>query len=105
MLCNPEARAYPFRISDSTLPTHHKWRMLSRVLQPLVHLQNDPELSLEAVCKRPWYSSPRALNRATRRLIGYTPSEIRKLLGWEWVVDHFLGGEKPRSRTDLVLRR
>lgn len=73
------------------LPTLHKWVMVGKVLSPLVGLQTDPGMAVEAAARASPYSGASSFGRACRTLFGMPPSEIRQLLGWEWLLDRFLG--------------
>lgn len=71
------------------LPEVRRWRMLARVLAPLVRLQGDPELSVGALCadirrRRQDFA------RTCRALFGAPPGQLRQRLGWEWRLERFL---------------
>lgn len=72
------------------LPTLYKWIMLGKVLPALVRLQGDPSMTQEAAAAATPYHDASDFGRACDTLFGMRPSEIRKRIGWEWLVERFL---------------
>lgn len=72
------------------IPTLHKWKMVGKVLGPLVRLQTEPAMTVETAARESPYSAASGLRAACRSLFNVPPSEIRRCLGWEWLLDRFL---------------
>jgi hypothetical protein len=64
--------------------------MLSKLLKPLVHLQVEPTLSIEAAATESGYVDAGAFSKACLGLLGLSPRRVRTYLGWEWILDTFL---------------
>jgi len=78
------------RVPHALVPGRRKWAMLVKLLRPLVRLQSTPGVTIEEVARRSPYSDSAAFHKACRGLLGVGPSEVRSLLGWEWILDRFI---------------
>lgn len=75
------------------LPTIHKWRMLAKILGPVIALQTDPTLSVAAAAIESSYAGQRSLDYACKSLTGLTAKGLGDYLGWEVVLARMLGLE------------
>jgi AraC-like DNA-binding protein len=64
----------------------------ARILQVAIQLQND-DSAIFRIAGRFGYPDGFTMSNQMKRLIGYRPSEVRELLGWEWVVEAWLKKE------------
>jgi AraC-like DNA-binding protein len=63
-----------------------------RLLNVASHLQRD-DVAVFRVAARFGYPDGFTLSNQMKRLIGHRPSEVRELLGWEWIVEAWLKQE------------
>lgn len=64
----------------------------ARLLHVAVQLQTD-DSAMFRIASRYGYPDGFSMSNQMKRLIGYRPSEVRELLGWEWVVEAWLKKE------------
>jgi AraC-like DNA-binding protein len=76
-----------FSATDMPVPSHclHFARLINVTLQ----LQQD-DAAIFRIASRFGYPDGFTMSNQMKRLIGYRPSEVRELLGWEWVVEAWL---------------
>jgi AraC-like DNA-binding protein len=76
----------------SNLPVPSHCLQFARLLHVAVQLQVD-DAAMFRVASRFGYSDGFTMSNQMKRLIGYRPSEVRDLLGWEWLVEAWLKKE------------
>jgi AraC-like DNA-binding protein len=84
---------------DNGLPVPSHWLQFARLLHVSVHLQEDPG-AIFRIATRFGYPDGFTMSNQMFRLIGYRPTEVRRLLGWEWIVEAWLRREVERGRLD-----
>lgn len=75
--------------SASGLPVPSHWLQFGRLLHVAMHLHNE-RTAVFRIAARSKYPDGFTLSNQMKRLIGYRPSEVRRLLGWEWIVEAWL---------------
>jgi AraC-like DNA-binding protein len=78
------------RFRRTGLPSPREWRKLLRALRAMLAAQADPDVSLSRLALDHGYGDHQSLARATRSLFDLTPSDCRRILGWEWLATHWL---------------
>jgi AraC-like DNA-binding protein len=73
----------------SRLPVPSHWLQFGRLLHVAMHLHNE-RTAVFRIAARSRYPDGFTLSNQMKRLIGYRPSEVRRLLGWEWIVEAWL---------------
>lgn len=79
-----------FAAHDLPVPSH--WLQFARVLHVAVHLQREPH-AIFRIAMRMGYTDGFTLSNQMKRLIGLRPTEVREYVGWEWIVEAWLGRE------------
>lgn len=79
-----------FIAGEMPVPSH--CLQFLRLLHVAIYLQND-EGAMFRVASRFGYPDGFTMSNQMKRLTGYRPSEVRELLGWEWVVEAWLQKE------------
>jgi AraC-like DNA-binding protein len=74
------------------LPVPSHCLQFARLFHVAIQLQNDDN-AVFRIASRFGYSDGFTLSNQMKRMIGYRPSEIRELLGWEWIVEAWLERE------------
>jgi AraC-like DNA-binding protein len=74
------------------LPVPSHWLQFARLLHVCLHLHTE-HTAVFRLAARARYPDGFTLSNQMKRLIGYRPSEIRRLLGWEWIVEAWLEKE------------
>jgi len=74
------------------LPVPSHWLQFGRLLHVCLHLHAD-HTAVFRLAARARYPDGFTLSNQMKRLIGYRPSEVRRLLGWEWIVEAWLEKE------------
>lgn len=74
------------------LPVPSHWLQFGRLLHVCLHLHAE-HTAVFRVAARAKYPDGFTLSNQMKRLIGYRPSEVRRLLGWEWIVEAWLEKE------------
>ena len=70
----------------------------ARLFHVALQLQND-DAAVFRIASRLGYADGFTMSNQMKRLIGYRPSEVRGLLGWEWVVEAWLVKEGLTKKT------
>jgi helix-turn-helix protein len=76
------------------IPGPGKWLALAHALRAARRLQSEDHAPLLALAVECGYSDHSSLSRQSLRLFGLRPGAIRRTLGWEWLVDRWLGRAK-----------
>lgn len=79
-------------LSATGMPAPSHCLHFARLLHLSVHLQANDEAMFRAAA-RLGYPDGFTVSNQMKRLIGYRPSEVRDLLGWEWIVEAWLKKE------------
>ena len=74
------------------LPVPSHWLQFGRLLHVCLHLHAE-QTAVFRLAARARYPDGFTLSNQMKRLIGHRPSEIRRLLGWEWIVEAWLERE------------
>lgn len=74
------------------LPVPSHWLQVGRLLHACAHLQCE-RTAVFRIAARMRYPDGFTMSNQMKRLLGYRPSEVRKLLGWEWIVESWLQRE------------
>ncbi len=85
-------RALGRRFLTNGLPVPSHWLHFGRVLRAALRLQSS-DLTLAEAASRFGYPDGFALSNQMHRLIGVRPSEARRYLGWEWLVESWIHTE------------
>ena len=85
-------RALGRRFLSRGLPVPSHWLHISRVLRAVVALQNSRGNLFDIACDL-GYPDGFALSNQMKRLADLRPSAARDHLGWEWVLESWLGRE------------
>jgi AraC-like DNA-binding protein len=91
-------------LAESHLPVPSHWLQFARLLHVTVHLQSDPG-AIFRVATRFRYPDGFTMSNQMHRLVGHRPTEVRRLLGWEWVVEAWLRREAAQGAIDETLLR
>ena len=73
------------------IPGPGKWLAVAHATRAALRMQAEPTAPLLALAVECGYSDHSSLSRQCLRLFGVRPGRIRGLLGWEWLVDRWLG--------------
>ncbi|CAN5628877.1 hypothetical protein BH23GEM9_BH23GEM9_05320 [soil metagenome] len=65
----------------------------ARIIHVAVQLQTD-DAAIFRIASRFGYPDGFTLSNQMKRLVGHRPSQVRELLGWEWIVEAWLREEK-----------
>lgn len=79
--------------SASAMPVPSHCLQFARVFFVAIHLQTG-DSTIFRIASRFGYADGFTLSNQMKRLIGYRPSEVRSLLGWEWLVEAWLKREQ-----------
>jgi AraC-like DNA-binding protein len=74
------------------LPVPSHCLHFARLLHVAVHLQSD-DAAIFRIASRFGYPDGFTLSNQMKRLTGHRPSQVRELLGWEWIVESWLKSE------------
>jgi AraC-like DNA-binding protein len=85
-----EPRRVRARCARLGLPSPVRWRTLARLLHDLATIQRSPHLSCARHAYELGYGDQQAMCHIFRARLGCTPSEVKELLGWEWIVCRWL---------------
>lgn len=89
------------------LPVPSHWLQFGRLLRVALMLQRD-SASVGRIALRANYPDGFTLSNQMKRLIGVRPTEVRRFLGWEWLVEAWLyqearhGSIDPRRFSDAI---
>jgi AraC-like DNA-binding protein len=78
--------------NTSPLPVPSHCLQFGRLLHVAMQLHND-DAAVFRIATRFGYPDGFTMSNQMKRLIGYRPSEVRELLGWEWIVEAWLKRE------------
>lgn len=81
------------------LPVPSHWLQFARILYVTAQLQNNHSAVLR-IAARNGYPDGFTLSNSMKRLIGARPTEVRELLGWEWIVEEWLRREADNGNLD-----
>lgn len=87
-----------FRCSKKRLPPPSRWLQAARALHACLRLQADPDRALLPLALELGYADHSALSHQIRRTFGVRPSEVRRTLGWEWLMGRWLTLARARMR-------
>jgi len=85
-------RALGRRLTTRGLPVPSHWLQMGRLVRVGIRLQNS-EATVSSVAFEHGYPDGFSMSNQMERLIGYRPSEVRRRLGWEWLVEAWLRRE------------
>lgn len=91
-LGNPESSAR-FRCRKKRLPSPGRWLHVARALDSAFHIQAEPGRSLLSLARELGYADHSALSNQMLRVFRLRPGEIRRILGWEWLMERWLTAE------------
>jgi AraC-like DNA-binding protein len=78
------------------LPVPSHWLQFARLLYVILKAQSEPT-AIFRLATRAGYPDGFTLSNQMRRLIGWRPSELRSLYGFEWIMEEWLERERNRS--------
>ncbi len=82
-------RALGRRFMSQGLPVPSHWLHFARLLRVAIRLQNSDE-SVLSLGYGLGYPDGFSVSNQMYRLTGYRPSDVRRFLGWEWLVEAWL---------------
>ena len=82
-------RALGRRFLTNGLPVPSHWLHFGRVLRAALRLQSSA-VTLAEAARRFGYPDGFALSNQMHRLVGVRPSDARRYLGWDWLVESWL---------------
>lgn len=89
-------RALGRRFFTAGLPAPSRWLQIGRVLHAALRLQREAT-TLQVVARDFHCADGFALSNQMERLTGLRPSEVRRLAGWEWIFERWIGREVHRG--------
>jgi AraC-like DNA-binding protein len=78
--------------SSGRLPVPSHCLQFARLLNVALHLHSE-DSAVFRIAARFGYPDGFTMSNQMKRLIGHRPSEVRELLGWEWIVESWLKRE------------
>lgn len=87
-----------FRCSKKRLPPPSRWLQAARALHACLRLQAHPDRALLPLALELGYADHSALSHQLRRTFQVRPGEVRRTLGWEWLLDRWFDRARERSR-------
>ena len=78
------------------LPVPSHWLQFARLLHVILRAQSETT-AIFRLATRAGYPDGFTLSNQMRRLIGWRPSELRSLYGFEWILEEFLERERNRN--------
>jgi len=97
-------RALGRRLTTRGLPVPSHWLQMGRLLRVAVRLQNT-DATVSSVAFEHGYPDGFALSNQMERFTGYRPVEVRRRLGWEWLVESWLRQEAERGGLTTPIAR
>lgn len=96
------------RFAREGLPVPSHWLGFARLMIAALKLQRDEKATVFRVACRSGYPDGFTMSNQMKRLLGHRPSQVRRWLGWEWIVEQWLaqesswGGLDPRMHNYLA---
>lgn len=87
-----------FRCAKKRLPPPSRWLQAARALNATLRLQAEPDRPLLPLALELGYADHSALSHQIRRTFDVRPGEVRRVLGWEWLLDRWLERARDRRR-------
>lgn len=81
------------------LPVPSHWLQLGRLLHVATRIQNE-SVSISRLITDTGYPDAFTMSNQMKRLLGCRPSEVRRCLGWEWIVESWIALETQTGRID-----
>lgn len=94
---NPESSAR-FRCRKKRLPSPGRWLHAARALRTAFRMQAEPDRPLLALAHELGYADHSALSNQMLRVFRLRPGAVRRILGWEWLLDRWLAEEAGKAR-------
>ena len=94
-------RALGRRLTLQGLPVPSHWLQVGRLLRVATRLQNS-DATVASVAFEHGYPDGFSLSNQMERLVGHRPTEVRRRLGWEWLVEAWLKREALAGRLCCV---
>lgn len=82
------------------LPVPSHWLQFARLLHVAIRLQNEATAAFR-IAARFGYPDGFTMSNQMKRLIGARPTEVRRCLGWEWIIESWLCHEARRGAIDV----
>ncbi|MEJ2187093.1 MAG: helix-turn-helix domain-containing protein [Gemmatimonadota bacterium] len=92
MLCMSR-RTLGRHFATAGLPVPSHWLQFARLLHAVFQLQHNGPSVFHVAC-RLGYPDGFTMSNQMKRVLGIRPSEIRGVLGWEWIVERWLRRER-----------
>ena len=94
---NPESSAR-FRCRKKRLPSPGRWLHAARALNAAFRIQAEQGRSLLRIAQDLGYADHSALSNQMLRVFRLRPGAVRRILGWEPLLDRWLAAEAGKSR-------
>ena len=78
--------------SEEGIPVPSHWLQFARLLHACLMLQTD-DTAIFRIAHRMKYPDGFTMSNQMKRVIGVRPSQVRELVGWEWIVESWLAEE------------
>jgi AraC-like DNA-binding protein len=88
-----------FSAEGVPVPSH--WLQFGRLLHVCLQLQTD-QSAIFRIAHRAKYPDGFTMSNQMKRVIGVRPSDIRQMVGWEWIVESWLARESVRNESGLA---
>lgn len=85
-----------FAVAGLPVPSH--WLQFARLLHAVFQLQRNGLPVFHIACKL-GYPDGFTMSNQMKRILGLRPSEVRGVLGWEWIVERWLRRERGADPT------
>jgi AraC-like DNA-binding protein len=92
------------QLTADGLPAPSHWLQFARLLRLALHISTDRQPLLR-LATRAGYPDGFTMSNQMKRMLGCRPSELRGVLGWEWLVESWLLNEIDRCGFDDVVGR
>jgi AraC-like DNA-binding protein len=92
------------QLAADGLPAPSHWLQFARLLRVALHISTDRQPLLR-LATRAGYPDSFTMSNQMKRMLGYRPSELRGILGWEWLVESWLLNEIRRDGFAESVRR
>ncbi len=97
MLCMSR-RTLGRHFAAAGLPVPSHWLQFARLLHAVFQLQRKGRSVFQVACKL-GYPDGFTMSNQMKRVLGLRPSEVRGVLGWEWIVERWLRRERCATPT------